>query len=94
MELSFTLVVVPRHLDEKTECSLELPHQLDPIKMSSTNSSLFPYVPPAHVWTACTNIQYVWLIIDTFIFPVLDAPMYHWIHGWSCPFLTNLGNKR
>lgn len=45
MELSFTLVVVPRHLDERTECSLELPHQLDPIKMSSTNSSLFPYVP-------------------------------------------------
>lgn len=38
---------------------------------------------PAHVWTACTNIQYVWLIIDTFIFPVLDAPMYHWIHGWG-----------
>lgn len=45
MELSFTLAVVPRHLDERTECSLELPHPFDSIKMSSTNSSLFLHVP-------------------------------------------------
>lgn len=48
MEMSFVLVAVPRHLDDETECSLEIPHPFESIKMSSTHYSL-SLCAPAHV---------------------------------------------